>query len=129
MFKQSHNTIDARIGSAIPYEVYSANKFSATTLADMFKQHVYRLARNRKPIFDSVETVAPPESPVLIKREVSLCERLGTTPDGKRILLTTAQQSPCIMREIGRLREMTFRLVGEGSGAPRDIDSFDDTYD
>jgi hypothetical protein len=66
---------------------------------------------------------------VLIKREVSLCERLGTTPDGKRILLTTAQQSPCIMREIGRLREMTFRLVGEGSGAPRDIDSFDDTYD
>ena len=129
MFKQSHNTIDARIGRAIPYEVYAANKFSAASLADMFKQHVYRLAKNRKPIFDSVETVAPPESPVLIKREVSVCERLGTTPDGKRILLTTAHQSPCIMREIGRLREMTFRLVGEGSGTPRDMDIFDKTYD
>ena len=129
MFKQRHNTIDARIGRAIPHEVYAANKFSAVTLAGMFKQHVYRLAKNRKPIFDSVETVAPPESPLLIKREVSVCERLGTTPDGKRILLTTAHQSPCIMREIGRLREMTFRLVGEGSGAPRDMDIFDKTYD
>jgi putative hemolysin len=129
MFKQSHNTIDARIGRAIPYEVYSANKFSAITLAGMFKQHVYRLAKNRKPMFDSVETVATPESPVLMKREVSACEQLGATPDGKLILLTTARQSPCIMREIGRLREMTFRLVGEGSGTPQDIDSFDQTYD
>jgi putative hemolysin len=129
MFKQSHNTIDARIGRAIPYEVYSANTFSAVTLASMFKQHVYRLAKHRKPIFDSVETVATPESPVLMKREVSACEHLGATPDGKLILLTTARQSPCIMREIGRLREMTFRLVGEGSGAPQDIDRFDQTYD
>jgi putative hemolysin len=128
MFKQRHNTIDARIGRVIPHEIYSANKIPAATLAGMFKQHVYRLAKNRKPIFDSVDTIAPPESPVLIKREVVACERLGKTPDGKLILLTTARQSPCIMREIGRLREMTFRLVGEGSGAPRDIDSFDDTY-
>ena len=129
MFNQSHKTIDARIGRAIPHEVYAVNKLSAATLAGMFKQHVYRLARNRKPLFDSVETVAPPESPVLIKREVAACEQLGTTPDGKLILLTTAGQSPCIMREIGRLREMTFRLVGEGSGATRDIDIFDQAYD
>ena len=129
MFKQRHNKIDVRIGRVIPHEVYAANKIPAATLAGMFKQHVYRLAKNRKPIFDSVDTIAPPESPVLIKREVSVCERLGKTPDGKLILLTTAEQSPCIMCEIGRLREMTFRLVGEGSGAPRDIDRFDKTYD
>ena len=129
MFKQRHNKIDVRIGRVIPHEVYAANKIPAATLAGMFKQHVYRLAKNRKPIFDSVDTIAPPESPVLIKREVSVCERLGKTPDGKLILLTTAEQSPCIMCEIGRLREMTFRLVGEGSGAPRDIGRFDKTYD
>jgi putative hemolysin len=129
MFKQRHNKIDVRIGRVIPHEVYAANKIPAATLAGMFKQHVYRLAKNRKPIFDSVDTIASPESPVLIKREVSVCERLGKTPDGKLILLTTAEQSPCIMREIGRLREMTFRLVGEGSGAPRDMDIFDKTYD
>ena len=40
MFNQSHNTIDASIGRAIPHEVYSTNKFSAATLAGMFKKHV-----------------------------------------------------------------------------------------
>jgi putative hemolysin len=33
------------------------------------------------------------------------------------------------MREIGRLREMTFRTVGEGCGQPRDIDRFDRHYE
>ena len=31
--------------------------------------------------------------------------------------------------EIGRLREITFREIGEGSGKPRDLDSFDDHYE
>ena len=33
------------------------------------------------------------------------------------------------MREIGRLRELTFRTVGEGCGQPRDIDRFDRHYE
>ena len=32
------------------------------------------------------------------------------------------------MREIGRLRELTFRTVGEGTGKARDLDRFDDSY-
>ncbi len=32
------------------------------------------------------------------------------------------------MRELGRLRELTFRSAGEGSGLPRDIDRFDMLY-
>lgn len=35
---------------------------------------------------------------------------------------------PRILREIGILRETTFRAVGEGTGKPLDIDEFDDTY-
>jgi putative hemolysin len=37
--------------------------------------------------------------------------------------------APCVMREIGRLRELTFRTVGEGCGQPRDIDRFDRHYE
>jgi hypothetical protein len=33
------------------------------------------------------------------------------------------------MREIGRLREICFRTVGEGSGQPRDIDRYDRHYE
>jgi len=33
-----------------------------------------------------------------------------------------------ILLEIGRLRELTFRQVGEGSGLARDLDRFDASY-
>jgi len=40
----------------------------------------------------------------------------------------TAQQAPCVVREIGRLREITFRASGEGTGKPRDLDRYDAYY-
>ncbi len=129
MFKQSHNTIDARVGRPVPFDVYSANDFSAKKLASLFKKHVYRLGNNGKPIFKSVETVAPPEARHLLRQELEASELLGETHDGKQIYLANMTDSPCVMREIGRLREATFRLVGEGSGLPRDIDRFDRDYD
>ena len=128
MFKQSHNTIDARVGQPIPPEIYSANDFSAKKVASLFKKHVYRLAKNGKPIFKSVETIAPPESPELIKRELDNSECLGATADGKRIFLVDMLNCPCVMRELGRLRELTFRMIGEGTGLPRDTDRFDRDY-
>lgn len=39
-----------------------------------------------------------------------------------------AEAIPAIVREIGRLREQTFRQVGEGTGASRDLDAFDHNY-
>lgn len=39
-----------------------------------------------------------------------------------------AAQLPHVLREIGRLRESTFRLVGEGTGKSLDLDRFDPHY-
>jgi hypothetical protein len=39
-----------------------------------------------------------------------------------------ADQIPWVLREIGRLRELTFRAVGEGTGRCSDIDLFDAFY-
>lgn len=129
MFKQSHNTVDARIGRPIPHEVYSASGFSARQLTRMFRKHVYRLGSGGKPIFQSVETVAPPENRVLLRQEIMASPALGRTRDGKQIHLCCMDDAPCVMREIGRLRELTFRTVGEGCGQPRDIDRFDRHYE
>lgn len=128
MFKQSHRAIDARIGCVITPDVYRANSFSARKLAELFRKHVYRLGKGAQPLFKTIETVAPAESDTLIRRELHACECLGSTPDGKTIYLTTMSESPCVMREIARLREMTFRLAGEGSGLPRDMDRYDQHY-
>lgn len=42
--------------------------------------------------------------------------------------IATARQVPHMMTEVGRLREVTFRAVGEGTGSPVDLDDFDNTY-
>jgi putative hemolysin len=66
----------------------------------------------------------------VVRREV---ERLA--PDC--ILLSEGQQSvyvaaapdiPGVLREIGRLREVCFRAVGEGTGRAIDLDEFDERY-
>lgn len=129
MFKQHHNTVDVRIGRPVPHEVYTANGFSARQVAKMFRKHVYRLGSGGKTIFKTVETVAPPENRVLLRQELAQARQLGTTRDGKTIYLCQMDTAPCVMREIGRQRELAFRTVGEGSGLPRDIDRFDAYYE
>ncbi len=44
------------------------------------------------------------------------------------IYFTKSKEIPNILREIGRLREITFREVGEGSNLPVDLDRFDNHY-
>ncbi len=45
-----------------------------------------------------------------------------------QVWVATAQEIPSTLREIGRLREMTFRKAGEGTGRSLDLDRFDATY-
>lgn len=49
----------------------------------------------------------------------------STNFSDNEIYILTAKNSPNIMREIGRLREEAFRLVGGGTGKDVDIDKFD----
>jgi putative hemolysin len=42
--------------------------------------------------------------------------------------LATADRLPHVLPEIGRLREVTFRAAGEGTGRSTDLDRFDDHY-
>ena len=44
------------------------------------------------------------------------------------VYLASAPQIPLALAEIGRLRELTFRVAGEGTGKPADLDRFDATY-
>jgi putative hemolysin len=44
------------------------------------------------------------------------------------VYVAESRQIPQLMREIGRLREKTFREVGEGTGKSMDVDLFDSYY-
>ena len=55
-------------------------------------------------------------------------ERLLVESGDWQVLLATRDDCPFVVREIGRLRERTFRQAGEGTGKPVDLDDFDDRY-
>lgn len=62
----------------------------------------------------------------LIKAELTPNKFLRkTNKGGNEIYVTTAAESPNIMREIGRLREWAFRIPGGGTGKDCDTDEFD----
>lgn len=70
--------------------------------------------------------VIPPVDKALIKEE--LTEQIffrKTNYGGREIYVTDAHTSPNIMREIGRLREISFGAQGGGSGTECDIDQYD----
>ena len=70
--------------------------------------------------------IIPPVDRELIKKELKQKHFLRKTNRGnKEIYITTAHLSPNIMREIGRLREISFRDSGGGTGLDCDIDDFD----
>ncbi len=131
MFKQRNQDIRIRIGQAIEHKTYNDLQIDRKNLKKLFKKQVYSLAKKKyqtefKPL---VESVAHPEDPKLLTKELKDCELLGQTNDGKRIYCYQHKSGSAIMREIGRLREYTFRKVGEGSGHKRDLDKFDQFYD
>lgn len=72
-----------------------------------------------KPIIEPVDTA-------LIEAELTPERFLRkTNKGGNEIYVVTAHNSPNVMREIGRLREIAFRLAGGGTGKECDIDEFD----
>ena len=86
------------------------------------------------PLFSETHPEANPIIAALGKNTMD--EEIGNLPADAclvdahpfRVYVLQKNQTPNIMREIGRLREITFRNVGEGSGKACDLDDFDEYY-
>lgn len=73
-----------------------------------------------------MEPIIPPVDRSLILAELTEEKLLRKTNNGNNeIYVITAQNSPNIMQELGRLRELSFRDAGGGTGAAVDIDDED----
>jgi len=87
------------------------------------------------PVFARKPERTPPEvieavDPGLLEGEVDALptSQLLVRDHDRQVYWARAPQIPKILREIGRLRELTFREVGEGTGKSIDLDTFDQTY-
>jgi len=128
MFKQHQVTLPVRIGQLIPLAQFDINALSNRDKIKLLKKHVYRLAKNRKPLFQTEKCIAHPEDRRILRRELKQSQMLGETKDGKQIYLFDSFRDSAVMKELGRLREISFRKVGEGSGEKRDLDKYDHYY-
>ncbi len=128
MYTRCHRPLLLRIGQC---QTVSANGDSKTALRDV-RRALYAIGKR-----GGAATVAPtpgPEpiadaiDPKTVWMAVQATELLGETSDGKQIRLAPGAQDSVLLQEIGRLRELTFRQVGEGTGRCRDLDVFDAHY-
>lgn len=76
-----------------------------------------------------LEKIIDPVDTRLLKQELNATTFLkNTRKGGNEIYIVNVHNAPNTIREIGRLREMTFREAGGGTGLPMDLDEFD-THD
>lgn len=73
-----------------------------------------------------MEEIIKPVSKKLLIAELTDDKRLRmTNKSNNQIYIITHHDSPNLMREIGRLREIAFRAAGGGCGLSMDIDEYD----
>ena len=130
MFRRQHSRLPIKIGQQIAWSHWFNATLSPREMAERCRQHVMRLGKGLPGTFKTQCAIARPEDRATLKRALALAECLGKTSDGKTIYLwqRNGQEDVPILRELGRLREVAFRAVNEGSGKRRDTDSYDDDY-
>lgn len=127
-------TVPVRIGNPIPPG--QLERFGEPReLVDYLRLRTEILARRstRGPTIVRAGGLQPIVAPVAAS---ALQEELDGLPRSQRLVTSGdyevwcawAPQAPYLLREIGRLRETTFRAVGEGTGRELDVDDFDARY-
>lgn len=128
MFAARNRVFEFKVGELITPRVFNDTAMSEKHHARLFRKHLLRLSKGKKGVYPTESSIAHPVSRQEIKQELKNGELLGTTSDNKQIYLVEHDNAINLINEIGRLREYSFRKVGEGSGKSRDVDSYDRYY-
>jgi putative hemolysin len=131
-FNKHNRSIEVRIGSPITPAKIRAYQ-DDVALIRYLRRRTYLLQNREAPkqfrIIPSEPQVAEGVGELLASEVSKLAlERTLVENEDFTVLLAKANEIPNVLHEIGRLRELTFRQVGEGTGRPIDLDRFDDHY-
>ncbi len=74
--------------------------------------------------------IVSPTDPILMEQEIAALgpDALLAMQGDNVVYVSNVNRIPNVVREIGRLRELTFRATGEGTGRAIDLDNFDSYY-
>ena len=143
--QQEGKTVEVRVGSAISPDAI-AGITPDREATEYLRSRTYLLARRAKPesswpsalrskIATTIATTIQEPLAAAVHAEILQEEIERLPPNGclaqngdLGVYLGTARELPHLLHEVGRLRELTFRQVGEGTGKSLDLDRFDDYY-
>ena len=139
--QQQGRSVDVRVGSPVPAEAIGAvgDDREAT---EYLRSRTYLLARRSKgetswPAALRTKLASKFQEPLAEAFQAdSLAQEIDGLPQERclarsgdlAVYVGAAREIPQLLLEVGRLRELTFRGAGEGTGKSRDLDSFDDYY-
>jgi len=139
--QQREKDVQVRIGGAIPSELI-ANLDNDEEATEYLRLRTYLLSyRGRKPISlpTKMRSALPrkPQEPIasqvpsrFVVNDIAAlpADRLLVENADFAVYAARAAELPHLLDELGRLREITFRAAGEGTGRSADLDQFDAYY-
>jgi putative hemolysin len=128
IFLKKGKTLPLRVGNPIPAKVFAHSALQLGVEIKLLRRHLFRLAAKKKGLYKTENTIIHPMERRLLKTELEHSQLLGATTDGKKVFLVSGQTGLNTLLEVARLRELTFRKVGEGTGRRMDMDAFDAHY-
>ncbi|OCL83524.1 GNAT family N-acyltransferase [Arcobacter porcinus] len=128
MFNKKSKHINIKIGQIIPNENILPKALDRNFVVNLYKKHLYALKKGKKSYFQTQSAIAHPVSRIDLLNELKKSQLLGQTNDGKMIYLYDYVEDSIVLKELGRLRELSFRKVGEGVNKKRDTDKYDIYY-
>jgi putative hemolysin len=141
LFNKQGHTIKLRIGKAINVAEYPEYT-NSTKLLNYLRARTYALGtgleeekklfrpRNLFKVKKLPEAIVPAISPDTLEKEVEAARENYRIWQEKNyeVFIVPTSSIPNMIREIGRLREVTFREVGEGTNKSIDLDEYDIYY-
>jgi putative hemolysin len=147
MARRADSTIDVRVGA--PLDARALAPFATDeALTANLRFKTYLLGSNAPGVMQAkpratsavsiaaatggeLEPLAPQVAPDVLAKEIAALPHSATlvTAGDQHVICAPARLIPNTLQELGRLRELSFRGVGEGTGRSADIDVFDDYYE
>jgi len=151
--QQEGKTVEVRVGSEIPHEAIASlndgraegredGRAADRTATEYLRNRTYLMGQRNRPespwpaVVRSVRSLRPQEpiadavSPARLALEIAAFpeDRMLARNAALNVYLAKGQEAPQLLQELGRLREVTFRSAGEGTGKRLDLDGFDRYY-
>lgn len=137
LLTQKDRVIKVRIGKPISITEQKEHNANIKEFEEFLRNKTYRLSHAFEEEPKQFVSSKPAKQIVKPANQAEILEEIEVIRKGDNrllqsknyeVFLVTAEKIPNILHEIGRLREITFRAVGEGTNEPIDLDTYDQYY-